>query len=261
MTSRGNLQTSQNFGESSTVGPTPCTAPLVHERAFEMMKDEPRGKVLDVPAGEGAFAKRLQNEKFEVWCGDIQADGYLVATQKLVLLDLNIGLPFKDGFFDYVVCLEGIEHLESPHLLVREINRVLRVGGVCILSTPNILSLRSRLSYLLYGYPNYFHLMVDVDPLTGREKKIDHINPVPFPELRYILNQNSFEIEQIKANRSHGKGSPLFYLLKKIISMRGKRSAQDPARSHVRQILLSDPLLYGEILVLKARKGGHPYGE
>jgi SAM-dependent methyltransferase len=258
MIRQGGPHTPQIVGRTSSEDPIPLTAPLVHERAFDLIKDEPRGKVLDIPAGEGAFAKRLQSEKFEVWCGDIHADGHLMDTQKLVLLDLNIGLPFKDGFFDYVVCLEGIEHLESPHLLVREINRVLRVGGVCILSTPNILSLRSRLSYLLYGYPNYFHLMIDVDPLTGREKKIDHINPVPFPELRYILNQNSFEIEQIRANRSHGKGSPLFYLLKKIISMRGKRSAQDPARSRVRQILLSDPLLYGEILVLKARKRGHP---
>lgn len=234
--------------------PTPCTAPLVHECAFNLLKNELPGKVLDVPVGQGAFAKRLEAEKFEVWCGDIQPDPHLLRNRKFVLLDLNLGLPYKNEFFDYVVCLEGLEHLENPHLLTREINRILRVGGKCILSTPNILSMRSRLSYLLYGYPNYFHLMIDVDPLTGKEKRIDHINPITILELRYILAQNGFDIERIDTNRLLGKRSFLFYLLKKIMSIRGKRSAKDPVRAYVRKIILSEPLLFGEILVVKATK-------
>ncbi|MCI0530098.1 MAG: class I SAM-dependent methyltransferase [Nitrospira sp.] len=234
--------------------PIPYTAPLVHDCAFQLLKQEQPGKVLDVPAGQGAFAKKLEAEKFEVWYGDIQADPHLLTNKKLVILDLNVGLPYKSEFFDYVACLEGIEHLENPHLLVHEINRVLKVGGKCILSTPNILSMKSRLSYLFYGYPNYFHLMIDTDPTTGAEKKIDHINPVTILELRYILSQNGFEIEQIDTNRLLGKRSFLFYLLKMVMSSRGKRSARDSARARVRQLLFSDPVMFGEILVLKARK-------
>lgn len=234
--------------------PIPDTAPLVHDCAFRLLKGERPGKVLDVPAGQGAFAKKLENEKFEVWCGDIQEDAHLHANKRPVLLDLNVGLPYKNEFFDYVACLEGIEHLENPHLLIREINRVLKVGGKCVLSTPNILSIKSRLSYLLYGYPNYFHLMIDVDPATGAEKKIDHINPVTILELRYILSQNGFEIEKIDANRLLGKKSFSLFLLKMAMSSRGRRSARDPARTHVRQLLFSEPLLFGEILILKARK-------
>jgi SAM-dependent methyltransferase len=235
-------------------GPTPNTAPLVHDCAFKLLKVERPGRVLDVPAGQGAFAKKLEAEKFEVWCGDIQADEHLSTANNLVLLDLNGGLPYKTEFFDYVACIEGIEHLENPHLLIREINRVLKVGGKCILSTPNVLSMKSRLSYLLYGYPNYFHLMVDVDPETGAEKKIDHINPVTILELRYILSQNGFEIEKIDTNHLLGKKSFLFRLLKIAMSLRGKRSAREPSRARVRQLLFSDPVLFGEILVLKVRK-------
>ncbi len=235
-------------------GPIPNTAPLVHDCAFKLLMDERPGRVLDVPAGQGAFAKKLDAEKFEVWCGDIQPEAHLFNNKKLVLLDLNVGLPYKTEFFDYVACIEGIEHLENPHLLIREINRVLKIGGKCILSTPNILSIKSRLSYLLYGYPNYFHLMVDIDPKTGKEKRIDHINPVTILELRYILSQNGFEIEKTDANHLLGKKSFLFHLLKMIMSTRGKRSTRDPARARVRQLLFSDPVLFGEILVLKARK-------
>lgn len=47
-------------------GPIACTAPLVHDCAFKLLKDEPPGKVLDIPTGQGAFAKRLESEKFTV---------------------------------------------------------------------------------------------------------------------------------------------------------------------------------------------------
>jgi len=237
--------------------PTPCTAPLVHDCAFKLLKDESPGKVLDIPAGQGAFAKRLESEKFTVWCGDIQPDEHLLKEQRLVLLDLNLGLPYKSESFNYVACLEGIEHIENPHSLMREINRVLKIGGKCILSTPNVLSIRSRLSYLLYGYPNYFHLMVEMDPVTGMERRIDHINPITILELRYILAQTGFEIEQVDTNRLLGKQSFLFYLLKQIILSRGKRSSKDQAKARVRQLLLAEPVLFGEILVLKARKVSH----
>jgi SAM-dependent methyltransferase len=234
--------------------PQADSPPFVHDRAFFLLKDEVRGKVLDVPAGEGAFAERLEREKFEVFCGDIQMNGHLAARKNMVLLDLDAVFPFKTASFDYVVCLEGIEHLENPHRLVREMNRVLKLGGKCVLSTPNVLSIRSRLSYLFYGYPNYFHLMVDIDPGTGAERKIDHINPITFLKLRYIAAQCGFKVEQVAANRLQGKSSPFFYLLKKIFSTRGKRSAQDPARSAIREALFSDAILYGEDLILKLIK-------
>ena len=113
-----------------------------------MLIDKVRGKVLDVPEGEGAFAERLEREKFEVLCGDIQLNGHLAARKNMVLLDLDAMLPFKTASFDYVVCLEGIEHLENPHRLVREMNRVLKLGGKCVLSTPNVLSIVPALSAL-----------------------------------------------------------------------------------------------------------------
>ena len=249
-----NKQTPRLTDGPSGTEASPLTAPLVHDRAFRLMEEEPRGKVLDVPAGEGAFAERLEREKFEVLCGDIEMNRHLAGRRNLVLLDLDAGLPFKEASFDHVICLEGIEHLENPHRLIREMNRVLKPGGKCVLSTPNVLSMRSRISYLLYGYPNYFHLMVDADAVTGKENRIDHINPITFLELRYIAIQNGFEVERVDTNRLRGKRSPFFSLLKKIISMRGKRSARDPDRSRVRKTLLSDPILYGENLILKMRK-------
>ncbi len=47
-----------------------------------------------------------------------------------------LALPFEDGYFDYVVAGEIIEHMDSPKDLIKEGMRVLKPGGYFALSTP-----------------------------------------------------------------------------------------------------------------------------
>lgn len=44
-------------------------------------------------------------------------------------------LPFRNASFDTVISLAVLEHLEDPKIAIREIARVLRQGGCCILTT------------------------------------------------------------------------------------------------------------------------------
>ena len=46
-------------------------------------------------------------------------------------------LPFVDGTFEAVTSFETIEHLHDRDRFLSELRRVLRPGGVCVLSTPN----------------------------------------------------------------------------------------------------------------------------
>lgn len=59
---------------------------------------------------------------------------------KLVQHDINDsdGLPFEDGFFDVVTMLAVFEHVETVALkrALREIHRVLRPGGLYVMTTP-----------------------------------------------------------------------------------------------------------------------------
>ncbi|WP_284876373.1 class I SAM-dependent methyltransferase [Brevundimonas sp. MEB006b] len=53
-------------------------------------------------------------------------------------------LPVPDGSFDTVVCGEVIEHMaRDPMALLQEINRLLPIGGHCLITTPNISSYRN----------------------------------------------------------------------------------------------------------------------
>lgn len=51
-------------------------------------------------------------------------------------------LPFEDGSFDVVVCVNVLEHVECHRKTVRELVRVLRPGGHLYLDGPNRLSPR-----------------------------------------------------------------------------------------------------------------------
>jgi SAM-dependent methyltransferase len=57
-------------------------------------------------------------------------------------------LPFRAGAFDAVVCLDSFEHFARPETIGREILRVLRPGGACLLTTP------ARLKYLFRPDPH-----------------------------------------------------------------------------------------------------------
>jgi len=53
-------------------------------------------------------------------------------------------LPFKDGFFDLVCCLEVIEHLQNPEKMIEQVKRVLKKQGRLIISTPRRSILASK---------------------------------------------------------------------------------------------------------------------
>ncbi len=55
----------------------------------------------------------------------------------IVIRDVSDGIPFADGAFDHVFCIEVLEHLPNPWGALTEMHRVLRPGGVLVLSVPN----------------------------------------------------------------------------------------------------------------------------
>jgi len=46
-------------------------------------------------------------------------------------------LKFDDKVFDYVLCIEMLEHLPNPRSAIKEISRVLKKGGKVVLATPD----------------------------------------------------------------------------------------------------------------------------
>jgi len=51
--------------------------------------------------------------------------------------DGDFSLPFADRSFDFVFCSQVIEHIGEPVNLLKEIRRILKKGGFCLITAPN----------------------------------------------------------------------------------------------------------------------------
>ena len=169
-----------------------------HRIALRLAAPEPPGRALDLGAGQGALSHALDLGGFDVTAADINTDQFRAAGVPCSKLDLNRPLPFPDGDFSLVFAVEVLEHLESPRAFLREIFRVLKPGGLAVITTPNITSLPSRILFLATGF---FDLFVPVrrrleDPLDAEAD--GHITPIPGWLLRYHLREGGFLIEKVR---------------------------------------------------------------
>ncbi|MDY6791421.1 MAG: class I SAM-dependent methyltransferase [Thermodesulfobacteriota bacterium] len=222
------------------------TAAFVHDKVIKITSALPKGRVLDIPCGQGALAERLKKEDFEIFCGDYDSDNYRIEGGNFHRLDLNCNLPYKDQTFDCVTSVEGIEHIENPHLLIREIARVLKIGGHLVITTPNIMNIKSRLYFLLRShFTDFKHFP---QPQDQRELLGLHINPIPFGELSYILNRYGFKIKTISCNKFTKKYPLLMPFLKPLIYIMTRKKNKEA------DMLLKKELLEGDILIISARK-------
>lgn len=108
--------------------------------------------------------------------------------------DLNQATPFPDQSFDLIFTVEVIEHLENPRHVMRELHRLLRPGGVLILTTPNPTSVRSVVQMALRGH---FALFDDANYPA-------HIMAVTPVELRRIASEVGYkELRLFFTDRGH----------------------------------------------------------
>jgi SAM-dependent methyltransferase len=98
--------------------------------------------VLDIACGSG-YGVSLMSSKARFVIGvDVDADAAKDAARECrdnaaILLGNGLGLPFGDGTFDVITSFETVEHIHNRRTFLSELRRVLRSGGMLILSTPN----------------------------------------------------------------------------------------------------------------------------
>ncbi len=233
-----------------------------HRKVLEIFASFPRrGELFEIPAGEGALAWQLHKLGYNVTAGDIDPKFFKVTAIKCIEIDLNKKFPVEDERFDFVSCIEGVEHLQDQFQFVRECHRVLRPGGYLVLSTPNILNLASRLKYLLTGFYSLVPRPINEFSLVP---VFDHINPVTYYQLRYMLHTQGFEITRVATDLRRRSAIGLYPLLPLVLffSRRTMRKETDPqqveANREIRRILRSPTILTGRTLILVAmRKSEH----
>lgn len=221
------------------------------------------GDYLDVGSGAGKLLQ-LVTERFGVrpFACDYTHKLMRSPNQAVEIVDLNREpLPYPKDRFALVTCAETIEHLEHYRETIREIYRVLKPGGIAVISTPNILNLRSRLRYMTFGFPTLF------GPLAVGEQNVHspagHINPVAWFYLAHALLDAGFLNIKLEVDKYQRRSLISFLLLYLPIQLTGWyayrrelkkfRTINAQNEQAVRKINSPDIML-GRTLIVTARK-------
>jgi len=219
------------------------------EAVVNLFTTLPKGKVLDLGCGDGDYAKRLKDLGFDVIAGDIDIVRFKYKNEiEFKHCDITKEMPFSANHFDYVLLMEVVEHLRNPYVVMPEINRIIKTNGSLVMSTPNILNLKSRLRFLFEGAYEYFR-EPPLDQVKNPREVIFNLHLVPYRyhELEYLLSATGFKVERILTSLYEGYGGGLLPIIKfqswqKERRVTKKGGSIDYGRIH--KILLSKELLF-----------------
>ena len=169
-------------------------------------------RVLDMPAGSGKFGDSLKALRFAVTYGDINQE-----RADFAYTDMEKPLPFADNSFDWVICMEGIEHVLHPAKLVEELSRITAPGGRVIITTPNIHNFYCRLMFMFTGTLYMFEPENTQHP-KGRLVDRGHISPMHYATLCYFFEESGLTPEFVTGDKYKRKVYLPVYALLALIN-------------------------------------------
>lgn len=239
-------------------------APFLIKAVTDLLADIPAsGKtVLDVSCKEGDVLQALKPRGFTLRGSNYEPSGPALDGIPIDYgVDLLQRLPYDDASFDGVLLVEVIEHLENHRIALSELARVLKPGGVLLLTTPNIMRLNSRFHFFLSGYHKTKRRFIPFDTPLEQAHRF-HNYPIDLPILHYLCKQNGLELERLGKSKIKGFSRVLFALFGLPVLLytwytllvREKNPAQRRENQRLCSWLLSPRVLMEDNLVLRLRK-------
>jgi SAM-dependent methyltransferase len=234
-------------------GITPKARGSVYKTVLEWFSNKKIGKVLDVPAGFGLVSMFLKKMGYEVTCGEIEPEIFQVPDLRCIYVDLNNKIDAENDTFDYVCCIDGLEHMTNPYRAVQEISRVLKPGGYGIFTIPNYSNIEKRFKFFWFGYLTH---PADMEKFrrAGSNLFNFHNSPLTITLLDLIFSINDLEVEKIMRNAV--KKRQYFFLpvvwLMKLIAMMASEEAKKKYRYDL--TLKDEVILGGNNLIFITRK-------
>ncbi|MFC1508522.1 class I SAM-dependent methyltransferase [Candidatus Omnitrophota bacterium] len=160
------------------------------------------GSVLVIGSGDASFENRIRginsslnltsidfNEEYREKISDIS---------DTVIIDDFLTYRF-DRTFDYIVCIDVLEHILDTDTFLKNTHRALAEDGVFYLQTPNLASWHGRLA-LLFGYTPEPMEVSNVKNYFGKlwfmrdDTPIHHVRIFTYRALREMCSYYGFEV-------------------------------------------------------------------
>ena len=165
------------------------------KRVAKMIESLPTGRMLDVGCADGTWANYWSKRGWQIFGVDLNEKNAVQASERsvrAVVVDLaQSSLPFAGNSFDLIFAGEIVEHLIDTDGFMRECHRCLRVEGMLIITTPNLVSLENRIRMFFGFYPHW----VDFK-LRGS----GHVRAYTPRALQGQLKENGFTVKKVSGN-------------------------------------------------------------
>lgn len=185
----------------------------IHQRltkAYVVAEEFVSGNLLEIGCGEGRGFSYLKPFVSEYTAVDKIESAILKLQQKhpegkFIRMDIPPLHHLEDNTYDSIVSFQVIEHIEDDEFFLKEIYRVLKPGGIALLTTPNRKMSLSRNPWHIREYlpkeleklaANFFP-NVEMKGITGNEKvmtyyeqnkkSVERITRWDFMDLQYRL--------------------------------------------------------------------------
>ena len=175
---------------------------LTQKKIVLELVDGYQGKVLEIGCGGGYLLLDLMKRNFQVFGLDISIKMLTIAKKRAIKAEDKIhlmqgdieNLPFYSNEFEVIICMGVLEYLSSKEKALQEIYRVVKPGGVAILSIPNAISLY----YLTYELACFLYRpirkVLNMMHSASSEVRYRVFRPVP-GRLNKLTKQLNFKIE------------------------------------------------------------------
>lgn len=154
------------------------------DRVLKSLISGKEEKLLDIGCAEGVYAKAVGEDTLLIGLDQCprrmllgKDENALGKGYKALFIADALNLPVGDEEFDMVLATEIIEHIPLTKKFMKEIVRVLKVGGRLIVTCPNLVSIGNRFSILCGSGKGFAPHRI----LKGKSP-YDRYNSIRYPE-------------------------------------------------------------------------------
>ncbi len=147
---------------------------------------------LDIPCGDGAFLQAVKEffPSSKTVGGDLYSPP-TVFSHEFLQIDAQRGFSLDtENKFKVVTCISGVMEFDNTLAFFEELKKNLDANGLLIVTNDNLLSVRDRFLYLLFGRFRQYRLFIQYGKPTWKILSLQN--------LHRILAEAGFETTEIK---------------------------------------------------------------